>query len=545
MPIAYIVVTGGVISGLGKGITTASIGKVLQSKGFKVTAIKIDPYLNFDAGTLRPTEHGEVWVTEDGGETDEDLGHYERFLDVKLGKKNNITTGQVYLEVIEKERSGEYLGKTVQIIPQVTDEIKRRIRDVAKESLADFVLIEIGGVVGDYENIPFLEAVRQMKLEGEKMLFVHVGYLPVVKSLGEMKTKPIQHSVKEIRALGIQPDFIVCRSEGAVDSVRREKIALFCNVTAEDIIANQDLENVYELPLLLESQKVGDKILAKLNLEGKPSNLEEWKNLIEKSKGINNKVKIGIVGKYFDVGEYSLADSYISVIEAVKHAAWHSGTMPIFSWIDAKSLEANNEEEMKKLKSVDGLIIPGGFGSSGVEGKIRAIRFARESNLPLLGLCFGLQLIVVEFARNVCGLRDAHSTEINPNTENPVVDLLPWQKELMKESKYGATMRLGGQTVLLKEHTLAYTLYGKIKVVERFRHRYEINPRYVEILEKNGFVFSGESEKDEGIMQIGELPNLDFFIGTQFHPELTSRPLRPNPLFLGFIKSAKARASRQ
>lgn len=537
MPTAYIFVTGGVVSGLGKGITTASIGKVLQAKGFKVTAVKIDPYLNYDAGTLRPTEHGEVWVTEDGGEIDQDLGHYERYLDITISKKNNITTGQVYLEVIGKERRGEYLGKTVQIIPHITDEVKRRIRDVAKESNADFVLVEVGGVVGDYENIPFLEAARQMKLEGEKVVFVHVGYLPVIKSLGEMKTKPVQHSVKELRELGIQPDFIVGRSESTIDEVRKEKVALFCNVRKEDIIANPDLENVYELPLLFEEQKFGDKILLKLGMENRKSNLEEWKNLIEKIKNIKDFVRIGIVGKYFDIGEYNLPDSYVSVIEAVKHAAWSNNVSPKFYWIDAKALEAKDEEELKKLKSVDGIIVPGGFGASGVEGKIEAIRFARENNVPFLGLCFGFQLAVVEFARNVCGLKGAHSTEIDASTPYPVVDLLPWQRKLIEERKYGATMRLGGQVVLIKENTLAYELYKKKKVIERFRHRYEINPKYVDILEKNGLVFSGESEKDEGIMQIGELPKLKYFLGTQFHPEFTSRPLKPNPLFFGFVKS--------
>jgi len=536
VPLAYIFITGGVVSGLGKGITTASIGKVLQSKGFKVTAIKIDPYLNYDAGTLRPTEHGEVWVTEDGGEIDQDLGHYERFLDITISKKNNITTGQIYKEVIERERRGEYLGKTVQIIPHVTDEIKRRIKDVAEESKADFVLVEIGGVVGDYENIPFLEAARQMKMEEEKVIFVHVGYLPVIKSLGEMKTKPVQHSVKELRELGIQPDFIVGRSEGKIDEVRKEKIALFCNVKKEDIIANPDLENIYELPLIFEEQKFGDKILGKLGIKGRKSNLEEWKNLVERVKKINKKVKVGIVGKYFDIGEYSLPDSYISVIEAVKHAAWNNNVSPEFYWIDSKRIENDEEEEIKKMKEVSGIIVPGGFGASGVEGKIKAIKYARENNVPFLGLCFGFQLAVVEFARNVCGLKDAHTTEINPNTPHPVVDLLPWQKEILKRSEYGATMRLGGHIVKIKKGTLAYKLYNKEEVVERFRHRYEISPDYVEVLEKHGFIFSG-STPDGKIKQIGEIPNHKFFIGTQFHPEFTSRPLKPNPLFNGFIKA--------
>lgn len=533
----YIFITGGVVSGLGKGVTTSCVGKVLQSKGFSVTTIKVDPYLNWDAGTLRPTEHGEVWVTEDGGEIDQDLGHYERFLDISLKKDHNLTTGQVYGAVIEKERKGEYLGKTVQPIPHITDEIIRRFKVIAERTKADFVIIEIGGVVGDYENILFLEAARQMALADGNVCFVHVTYLPVVKTLGEMKSKPTQHSVKELRTLGIQPDFIVCRSNYPVDDVRKEKIALFCSVKKENIISNPDVENIYELPLIFEEQKFADKILQKLNLKPQKVNMKEWRNYIEKIKKLKKTVKIGIVGKYFDIGSYKLSDSYISVIEAIRHAAWNNNVIPKIEWIDSKDFE-KDPKKLKDLKEFDGIIVPGGFGSSGVEGKILAIQFVRENNIPYLGLCYGLQLAVIEFARNVCGLKGANTTENDPKTKYPVIDFLPWQKKLIEEKKYGATMRLGGQTVLIKKGTLAYKLYGKDKAVERFRHRYEINPEYVETFEKKGFVFSGESGKDENIMQIGELPKHKFFMGSQFHPEFTSRPLKPNPMFDGFIKAA-------
>jgi CTP synthase len=533
----FIFVIGGVISGLGKGITTASIGRLLKSKGFNVTAIKIDPYLNFDAGTLRPTEHGEVWVTEDGGEIDQDLGHYERFLDVKISKRHNITTGQVYSAVIDRERAGKYLGKTVQPIPHITNEIKSRIHSVAKTTKADFVIIEIGGVVGDYENVLFLEAARQMRLEGDSVLFVHVTYLPVVKTLGEMKTKPTQHSVKALREIGIQPDFIVCRSSEAIDKPRKEKIALFCNVEKENIISNPDVDSVYRVPLVFEEQKLGQKILKKVGMKPKKTDLEDWREFVD-SVGKGKKIVIGIVGKYFDIGDFNLPDSYVSVIEAVKHAAAANGVRADIKWLDSKEFE-EDPKNLKALKEVCGIIVPGGFGTSGVEGKIAAIEYARENNIPYLGLCLGLQLAVVEFARNVCGMKDANSTEIDPDTKHPVVDFLPWQKKLVEESKYGATMRLGGQTIKIKKNTLAHKLYGKDKAVERFRHRYEINPEYVKALEKRGFVFSGESGKDEGIMQIGELSQKKhkFFLGTQAHPEFTSRPLKPNPLFDGFIKA--------
>ncbi|MGC8812233.1 MAG: CTP synthase [Candidatus Aenigmatarchaeota archaeon] len=532
----YIFITGGVVSGLGKGITTASIGKVLQLKGYTATAIKIDPYINVDAGTLRPTEHGEVWVTEDGGEIDQDLGHYERFLDTDIGKEHNITTGQIYYKVIERERKGEYLGKTVQPIPHITDEIKRRIKLVAKKTKVDFVLVEIGGVVGDYENVLFLEAARQMKLEGEDVIFVHVTYLPVLRTVGEMKSKPTQHSVKELRSLGIQPDFLICRSEEPVDEVRKDKLALFCSVKKEDIISNPNLENVYELPLIFEEQKLGDKILKKLGLEAKASRINEWKNFVKKMNNAKKTVKIGIVGKYFDIGLYRLPDSYISVIEAVKHASANNNVKPQIEWIDSKEFE-EDEKKLSILDSVQGIIVPGGFGKTGIEGKILAINYAREKNIPFLGLCLGLQLAVVEFARNVCGLKKANSTEFDPKTPYPVIDILPEQKKIIKESKYGASMRLGAYPAILKKGSLVWNLYGKKrKVSERHRHRYEVNPKFHKILQKNGLVFSGVSP-DKRLVEFIELPNHKYFVATQAHPEFKSRPLKPAPLFDGLIKA--------
>jgi CTP synthase len=533
----YIFISGGVISGLGKGLTSASIGRILKSKGFKVAAIKIDPYLNFDAGTLRPTEHGEVWVTDDGGEIDQDLGHYERFLDINISKECNITTGQIYGAVIERERRGEYLGKTVEVIPHITDEVKRRIRKIANDTEADFVLVEIGGTVGEYQNEIYYRAARMMKTEGDKVIFIHIVYLPIPKHLGEMKSKPAQQSVETLGRLGIQPDFLVCRSEVAIDDVRKEKLAMFCNLRKEDVVSNPDLEYAYELPLYFEQQDLGNKILQKLNLEPRKSNLEDWKEFVEKLKNGRKTVKIGIVGKYFDIGDFKLSDSYISVIEAIKHAAANNEVKVEISWIDSKEFEKNSEK-LESLREFDGIIVPGGFGSSGVEGKILAIQFVRENNIPYLGLCYGLQLAVIEFARNACGLNGANTTENDPKTKYLVIDFLPWQKKLIEEKKYGATMRLGGQLVLIKKGTLAHKLYRKDEAVERFRHRYEVNPEYIEILERNGVVFSGFSSKDQNVMQIMELPNLKYFVSSQFHPEFTSRPLKPNPMFDGFIKAS-------
>jgi CTP synthase len=534
----YIIVTGGVISGLGKGITTASIGKILETHNYKVTAIKIDPYINFDAGTLRPTEHGEVWVTEDGGEIDQDLGHYERFLDINIPKCNNITTGQVYSAVIEKERNGKYLGKTVQPIPHVTDEIKRRIRAPAEQAKFDFILVEIGGTVGDYENVLFLEAVRQMKHEGEKVIYVHVTYVPVLKSLGEAKTKPTQHSVKLLREIGIQPDFIITRSEKPLDDVRKEKIALFCNVSGEDVISDSNIDNVYGVPLLFEEQNLSKKILKKLGLRKEEIDFNLWKNYISKISKLDKKIKIGIVGKYFDIGAFKLSDSYISVIEAVKHAAWNNSVRPEIEWIDSKIFE-KHPRKIVSLKKVDAIIVPGGFGLSGVEGKITTIKYARENNIPYLGLCLGMQLAVVEYARNVCGLKQAHTTEVEKNTPYPVIDFIPDQVKIVTESRYGATMRLGAYPAVLTEGSFIRKLYeNQAKVYERHRHRYEVNPGFIETLEKNGLVFSGRSP-DGVLMEFMELPNHPYFTATQAHPEFKSRPMKPAPLFDGLVKAAK------
>ena len=538
----YIIITGGVISGLGKGITTASIGKILQLHGYKVTAMKIDPYMNCDAGTLRPTEHGEVWVTEDGGEIDQDLGHYERFLDINIPKYHNITTGQVYGVVIDKERKGKYLGKTVQPIPHVTNEIKERIKRPAKENGWDFVLVEIGGTVGDYENVLFLEAVRQMKNEGETVLFVHVTYVPMLEALGEAKTKPTQHSVKRLREIGIMPDFIITRSEKTLDSVRREKIAMFCNVNEDDVISNEDVDNVYSISLLFENQDFSKKVLRKLNLRKNHNDLEGWEKFLKKIKRLKSTVTIGIVGKYFDIGTSQLSDSYISVIEAVKHAAWNYNLNPDIKWIDSKVFE-KDPKKLSTLEKLDGIIVPGGFGLSGIDGKIAAIRYCRENGIPYLGLCLGMQLAVVEYARNVCNLKSAHSTEVEKKTSHPVIDFIPDQVKILQESRYGASMRLGAYPALLKKGTLIRNLYGENKVYERHRHRYEVNPEYVKPLEKCGLVFSGRSP-DGVLMEFMEIPEHPYFVATQAHPEFKSRPMKPSPLFDGLIKAAKKRMSK-
>ncbi|EMR73951.1 CTP synthase [Thermoplasmatales archaeon SCGC AB-539-N05] len=532
----YVIVTGGVISGLGKGITAASIGKLLKLHGYKVTAIKIDPYMNCDAGTLRPTEHGEVWVTEDGGEIDQDLGHYERFLDIDIPKHHNITTGQVYGAVIEKERKGKYLGKTVQPIPHVTDEIKKRIRSPSEESNFDFVIVEIGGTVGDYENVLFLEAVRQMRLEGDKVVYIHVTYVPVLETLGEAKTKPTQHSVKLLREIGIQPDFIIARSEEPLDDVRREKIAMFCNMHGEDVISNPNISNVYAVPLLFEEQFFCKKILHKLNLRKDHNDLQTWKNFVTNVNKIDKKVKVGIVGKYFDIGSFKLSDSYISVIEAVKHASWNNNVDPEIQWIDSKIFE-KKPEKLTILDELNAIIVPGGFGLSGIQGKIDTIRYAREHRIPYLGLCLGMQLAVVEYARNVCKLSNANSREIDKKAKHLVIDFIPEQVNIIRDSRYGATMRLGAYPAVLGKGTQVQKLYGKNKVYERHRHRYEVNPDYVKILEKKGLVFSGRSP-DGVLMEFMELPGHSYFVATQAHPEFKSRPMKPAPLFDGLIKAS-------
>ncbi|MGC9310430.1 MAG: glutamine hydrolyzing CTP synthase [Candidatus Aenigmatarchaeota archaeon] len=536
----YVFVTGGVMSGLGKGIVASSIGRLLKSRGFNVTAVKIDPYVNVDAGTMRPTEHGEVWVTDDGGEIDQDFGHYERFLGDPLKKDHNITTGQIYREVISRERRGDYLGKTVQVIPHVTNEIRRRIESAAKESNAEICLIEIGGTVGDYENVLFLEAARQMKRDlacskktENSVVFVHVSYVPIPTKLGEPKTKLTQQSVKQLREIGINADFIVCRSSAPLDEVRKGKIALFCDVRIADIISNPDLDTVYALPREFEKQGFADRLVEKLGLEEKLPDSKEWDRFVEVIRKGKTGTKVGIVGKYIDSGDFSLTDAYISVEEAVRHAGAKLGLRPEIVWVNSKGIEKGI------LNEVSGIIVPGGFGSTGIEGKINAIKFARENDLPFLGLCLGLQTAVIEFARNVCGLTGAHSTEIDPKTKNPVVDILPEQKNV---SEKGATMRLGTYPAVLKSGTNIegfYKTLGRLDgnvVHERHRHRYEVNPDFHKILQERGLVFSGTSP-DGRLVEFIELPNHKCFIATQAHPEFKSTLLNPAPMFYGFMNT--------
>jgi CTP synthase len=536
----YIVVVGGVISGVGKGIATASIGKIMQEFGFSVTAIKIDPYINYDAGTLRPTEHGEVWVTEDGGEIDQDLGNYERFLNLPIPKKNNLTTGQVYKAVIDRERRGEYLGETVQLIPHVTNEIKHRIREASKDF--DIALIEVGGTVGDYENTPFLFALQSLEREvgRENMIYVLVTYLPIPSHIEEMKTKPTQTSVRLLEENGIHPDFILCRGKSPLDAIRKKKIEVYSNISSDYIISMPDVtgpntvNTIYTVPKELEKEQIGRKILSKMKLEKlKEPDWSDWNKIVDKIINPEQIVKIAIVGKYLDIGDFQLKDSYISINESLKHAGAHNNAKVEITWIDSKKLEDGNAN-LERLRDFKGVIVPGGFGNSGVEGKIKAINFCRLNNIPYLGLCYGLQLAVVEFARNVCNL-DADTIENDPSTLNPVIDILPEQKSLVDK---GGTMRLGAYRAILKEDSRVRQFYGTDAVYERHRHRYEVNPNYHDLLERNGLVFSGTSE-DKRLVEFIELPKEKhkFFIATQAHPEFKSSLLKPAPLFYEFIKS--------
>lgn len=517
------------MSGLGKGVTASSIGKILQTRGAKVSALKIDPYLNVDAGTMNPIVHGEVFVTEDGGEADMDLGTYERFLDVNLSKMHNITTGQIYQTIIGMERSGSFLGQCVQIIPHITDEIKRRIRNVTESGKSDVLLVEIGGTVGDIESLPFLEAARQMRLEEgyRNVALAHVTLVPIIGAVGEQKTKPTQHSVQELRRIGLQPDLIVARSPKPLLLGPRKKIALFCNVDEAAVFSSPDSKSVYEIPILLEDQGIGAFLCERLGLEKKTANWDEWSRTVQRFISPRNEVTIGVCGKYTE-----LADSYVSVNEALKHAGAAADTRVNLSWIDTEQFEGDRPERAV-LDMADGVLVPGGFGQRGTDGKVRAIRHARENNLPFLGICFGFQLAIVELARSL-GLEDANSTEIDSATQHPVIDLMPEQRAV--ESK-GATMRLGAHEVRLQPGTLAERLYGRRRVWERHRHRYEVNPDYVSKLEQGGLVFSGRS-LDGRRMEILELPSHYFFVATQFHGEFRSRPMSPSPPYYGLVKAA-------
>jgi len=541
----YIFVVGGVMSGVGKGIATASVGKLLTARGLKVNLVKIDPYLNVDAGTMNPIEHGEVFVLDSGLETDQDMGNYERFLGRDLGPDDYMTSGMVYRSVIERERNLEYGGKCVETIPHVRDEVIRRLERAAESSGSDVSVVEIGGTIGDFQNALFIEAARVMHLLNPgDVLFVMVSFLPVPGTLGEMKTKPTQNAVRMLNAYGVQPDIIIARSTHPLDQRRKEKLAIWCNVHPDMIISAPDVDSIYDVPLNFERDKLSDILLESLGKETKqqPDN-SEWEEFAKHAHNGRRSVKIGIVGKYFDTGDFVLSDAYISVIEALKFSSYAQDVKPELHWLNAKEYE-KNPEAVKELAKYDGVLVPGGFGETGIEGKIAAIKFARENKIPYFGLCYGMQLMTVEYARNVAGLDGAHTTEIDPDTKHPVIMILPEQVEKLAKKDYGGSMRLGAYKADLVEGTIARDAYGKDTISERHRHRYEVNPDYVEQLTKAGLVFSGISP-DRRLMEIAELPKdtHPFMLGTQFHPELKARPLDPHPLFSAFIKAALERKS--
>jgi CTP synthase len=533
----YIFVVGGVMSGVGKGITVASIGKILKGRGYKVNLIKVDPYLNVDAGTMNPTEHGEVFVLRSGLETDQDMGNYERFLEKDLTDDDYITSGMVYRHVIEKERNLGYRGKCVEAIPHITDEINRRFRRAAETNGSEISVIEVGGTIGDFQNALFIEAARVLKVKNPNdVIFVLVSYLPVPKKLGEMKTRPTQHAIRELSSYGVQADIIVGRSELPLDKRRKDKIAAACSVPAEHVISAPDIESIYDVPTNFERDKISDILLSALKLRPRKrtGDLAQWKRFLAKRDAARRPVKIAVVGKYFDTGDFVLSDSYVSVIEAIKFSSYAQGAKPQIDWLNAKDFE--NGTKVENLRKYDGIIVPGGFGETGIEGKIKAIRFAREKKIPYFGLCYGMQLAVVEYARHVAGLKGANTAEIDPKSPHLVVDVMPDQKQLLAEQKYGGTMRLGAYLAVLKKGTIARQAYRKELIEERHRHRYEINPEYIDRIEKAGLVFSGTSP-DGKLMEIAELPRSvhPFFLGTQFHPEFQAHPLTPHPLFTEFI----------
>ncbi|MBE6099112.1 MAG: CTP synthase [Anaerovibrio sp.] len=528
----YIFVTGGVVSSLGKGITAASLGRLLKNRGYNITIQKFDPYINIDPGTMSPYQHGEVFVTDDGAETDLDLGHYERFIDINLTKGSNITAGKVYWNVINKERRGDYLGKTIQVIPHITNEIKQRVYDVATESGADVVITEIGGTVGDIESLPFMEAIRQVKKEVGKndVLYIHVTLVPYISAAGELKTKPTQHSVKELRSIGIQPDILVCRSEKPLTDEMKAKLAMFCDVDKEAVIENRTASTIYEVPLMMQAEGLDRIAMEKLNMDYVPVNMDSWEQMVYKIKHPKKRVKIAVVGKYVE-----LPDAYISVTEALNHAGIDNEAEVKIHWVNAEELEKNNYNELDDVfAGCKGILVPGGFGDRGVEGKIMAIRYARENKLPFLGLCLGMQCAVIEFARNVCGLADAHSSEFCTETSNPVIDLMESQVDVEEK---GGTMRLGAYPCKIKEGTKTAAAYGTLEVSERHRHRYEFNNKYRKELTDAGLVLAG-TLPDDSLVEIVEVPDHPWFVASQFHPELKSRPNNPHPLFRDFVTAA-------
>lgn len=540
----FVFVSGGVISGIGKGITTASLALILQSKGYKVSPVKIDMYLNVDAGTIRPQEHGEVFVTDDGIETDQDLGHYERFLGTSLTRANYVTTGQVYQEVLRKERAFEYDGEDVEAIPHVTDEIIHRLYAAGKAKDADIVLVELGGTVGEYQNTLFFEASRILRLKHPKdVLQVHVAYLPIPSSLGEMKSKPVQMSVRTLNSMGIQPDIIVGRSELPMDQRRKERLALFCNVAAEDVVSNPDVSTIYQVPLTLQAQNMGDRILEKLGLPKEKKDLVAWRTLLEEIHSLKEELNVAVVGKYFGTGDFQLSDVYVSVIEALRHAGWANKVKVKLHWIDSEDFEKGADLEAA-LSKMDGIVVPGGFGSRGVEGLIRAVQYARENKVPYLGLCYGMHMMTIELARHVAKLEKAHTTEVDEKTPHPVIHIMPEQEKLLIGKEYGGTMRLGSYPSKLRAGTVTKKAYGSDVVHERHRHRFEFNNKYREKLEAAGLVISGTSLNGK-LVEIVELADHPFFVGTQFHPEFKSRPLKAHPLFSSFIKAAKTKISSQ
>ncbi|MEK7581928.1 MAG: CTP synthase [Patescibacteria group bacterium] len=536
----YIFVVGGVISGVGKGVTVSSIAKILQSRGFSVTAMKIDPYVNVDAGTMNPTEHGEVFVLDDGDETDQDMGNYERFLNITLTRLNYMTTGRVYQSVIQKERNLEYGGKCVQVVPHIPMEVISRIERAGEASKAEVVVIEIGGTVGEYENILFLESARMMKIKHPKdVLFVMVSFLPIPSKVGEMKTKPTQHAVRNLNSAGIQPDIIIARSETPIDKKRKDKIAFFCNVSADAIISAPDVESIYDVPVNFEKDKLGNFIMKLLDLnKRKGPGMPRWNKFARNVKDSKNGINIAIVGKYFDTGDFILSDSYISVIEAIKYSAYHFKRRPKLTWINSKDFE-HSPKKISELAKYDGIIVPGGFGKTGIEGKLKVIEYARTKKIPYLGLCYGMQLMVIEYARNVLKIIDATTAEIHPKGKNLIVDIMQEQKEKLKKKDYGGSMRMGSYRAVLKKGTIAQKAYDSNSIFERHRHRYEINPEYINQLEEAGIVFSGTSPNGV-LMEIAELSTKEhpFFLATQFHPEFKARPLDPHPLFNEFMRAA-------
>ncbi|MBO8175945.1 MAG: CTP synthase [Bacillus sp. (in: Bacteria)] len=525
----YIFVTGGVVSSLGKGITAASLGRLLKNRGLNVTIQKFDPYINVDPGTMSPYQHGEVFVTDDGAETDLDLGHYERFIDINLNKYSNVTTGKIYSTVLKKERRGDYLGGTVQVIPHITNEIKERVFRAGKETNADVVITEIGGTVGDIESLPFLEAIRQIKSDvgRDNVMYIHCTLVPYIKAAGEMKTKPTQHSVKELRSLGIQPNVIVVRTEMPISQEMKDKIALFCDIDPKAVIEARDADTLYAVPLALQEQKLDQIVCEHLKLDCQEADMTEWKALVDKVRNLSNKTKIALVGKYV-----ALQDAYISVVEALRHAGYAFDTDVEIKWINAEHVTKENVSEL--LGDVDGILVPGGFGDRGVEGKIVAAQYARENKVPFLGICLGMQIACIEYARHVLNLEGAHSAEIDPNTKYPIIDLLPEQKDV---EDLGGTLRLGLYPCKLVPGTNAYAAYNKEVVYERHRHRYEFNNMFRQQMEEAGFVFSGTSP-DGRLVEIIELKDHPWFVASQFHPEFTSRPTRPQPLFRDFVKAA-------